>query len=108
MQEQTIRVALVGYGLAGAVFHAPLVAATPGLALAAVVTGNPQRQAKARREHPGVAVVGHPDQLWRSAGEFGLVVLATPNASHLPLGLAAVQAGLPLVVDKPLALTADE
>ena len=32
------KIALLGYGTAGAVFHAPLIAATPGLALAAIVT----------------------------------------------------------------------
>jgi scyllo-inositol 2-dehydrogenase (NADP+) len=108
VQQAAIGVALVGYGLAGSVFHAPLIAATPGLELAAVVTGDPERQARARRDHPGAAVLDHPDELWRAAGRYGLVVLATPNASHLPLGLAAVAAGLPLVVDKPLALTAAE
>ena len=33
--------AIVGYGLAGSVFHAPLISSTPGLAVATVVTGNP-------------------------------------------------------------------
>ena len=106
MDATGIRVGLVGYGLAGAVFHAPLIACTPGLRLVSVVTGNPERQAKAAAEYPGVAVLGHAEQLWQAAGAHDLVVLATPNATHLPLGLAAVEAGLALVVDKPLALTA--
>jgi predicted dehydrogenase len=106
MEETTIRVGLVGYGLAGAVFHAPLIACTPGLRLVSVVTGNPERQARAAGEHPGVAVLRHADQLWAAAGAHDLVVLATPNTTHLPLGLAAVEAGLAVVVDKPLALTA--
>ncbi|MFD0885590.1 oxidoreductase, partial [Streptosporangium algeriense] len=33
-----LRVDLAGYGVAGALFHAPLIAATPGLRLSAVVT----------------------------------------------------------------------
>src|SRR6266545_3629392 len=106
MDETTIRVGLVGYGLAGAVFHAPLIACTPGLRLVSVVTGNPERQARAAGEHPGVAVLRDADQLWEAAGAHDLVVLATPNTTHLPLGLAAVEAGLAVVVDKPLALTA--
>jgi predicted dehydrogenase len=103
-----VRVGLIGYGLAGAVFHAPLIASTPGLRLASVVTGNPERQAQARGEHPGVRILGHVDELWRAADEHDLIVVATTNATHLPLGEAAVQAGLPVVVDKPLALTAAE
>jgi predicted dehydrogenase len=108
MREPPIRVALVGYGLAGAVFHAPLVASTPGLRLVTVVTANPGRQAQARREHPGVEILEDAGRLWRAARGHDLVVLATPNATHLPLGLAAIEAGLALVVDKPLALDAAE
>src|SRR5205823_696683 len=108
MDRAGVRVGLVGYGLAGAVFHAPLIASTPGLRLAWVVTGNPDRQAQARREHPDVGVLGHVGQLWEAAGEHDLVVVATDTATHLQLGLAAVQAGLAVVVDKPLALTAAE
>jgi predicted dehydrogenase len=102
------RVGLIGYGMAGAVFHAPLIASTPGLRLVSVVTSNPERQAQASQEHPGVSVIGHVDELWQAAGEHDLVVVATTNATHVPLGLAAVQAGLAVVVDKPLALTAAE
>jgi predicted dehydrogenase len=108
MDQEAVRVGLIGYGLAGAVFHAPLIASTPALRLASVVTSNPDRQPQARREHPGVAVLGHVSKLWEAADEHDLVVVATSNATHLLLGLAAVQAGLAVVVDKPLALTAAE
>lgn len=47
-----LRVGLVGYGLAGSVFHAPLVSATEGLVLDTVVTSNEERQAQARAEFP--------------------------------------------------------
>jgi predicted dehydrogenase len=103
-----IRVALLGYGMAGTVFHAPLIAATPGLALAAVVTGNPERREQVRRRYPGARVVGTADELWDAAGELDLAVVATPNRTHVPLALAALEAGLPVVVDKPLAVTAGE
>ena len=103
-----IRVALVGYGMAGSVFHAPLIAATPGLKLTSIVTGNPQRQRQAMRDHPGAQVLATPGQVWAAAAEHDLVVIAAPNRHHVSLGLAAVKAGLPLVVDKPLAPTARE
>ena len=101
-----LRVAVVGYGLAGAVFHAPLVAATPGLAVAAVVTGNPERARRAAEEHPGAAVMPDADALWELAPDLDLVVVATPNRAHAPLALRAIQERLAVVVDKPLAVTA--
>jgi predicted dehydrogenase len=79
-----------------------------GLQLVSVVTSNPDRQARARRERPGVGVLSHVSKLWQAAEEHDLVVVATNTATHLLLGLAAVQAGLAVVVDKPLALTAAE
>ena len=59
-----MRVALVGYGLAGRVFHAPLIAATPGAALTFVVTGNPVRQAEVRADHPRAVVLPSVDELF--------------------------------------------
>ncbi|MCQ4083803.1 Gfo/Idh/MocA family oxidoreductase [Streptomyces sp. RB6PN25] len=103
-----LRVGLIGYGLAGSVFHAPLIAATDTLALDTVVTANPERQEQARAEYPGVRLVASPDELWARADELDLVVIASPNRTHIPLATAALNAGLPVVVDKPLAGTAAE
>ncbi|MCZ9337403.1 Gfo/Idh/MocA family oxidoreductase, partial [Streptomyces sp. TRM76130] len=99
---------LVGYGLAGSVFHAPLIAATEGLALDTVVTSSPERQRQARAEFPGVRLAGAPDELFARADALDLVVLASPNKTHVPLATRALEAGLPVVVDKPLAGTAAE
>ncbi|MFE5793611.1 Gfo/Idh/MocA family oxidoreductase [Streptomyces sp. NPDC056503] len=104
-----LRVGLIGYGLAGSVFHAPLISSSPGLTLAAVTTGNPERAAEARAAHPDVRVVERPEELWADgAPELDLVVVASPNKTHVPLAEAALRAGLPVVVDKPLAATAAE
>jgi predicted dehydrogenase len=104
----TAKVALLGYGLAGSVFHAPFISTTPALELSVVVTGDDERREQALREHPGVTVVGTADEVWERAAELDLAVIATPNSSHVPLGLAALEAGLAVVVDKPLALNAAE
>ncbi|HLL47809.1 MAG TPA: Gfo/Idh/MocA family oxidoreductase, partial [Longimicrobiaceae bacterium] len=101
-----VRVGLIGYGLAGAAFHAPLIAAIPGMRLAAVVTADPERSASARRDHPDAVVVPSADALWERASDLDLVVVATPNRTHVPLALSALEAGLPVVVDKPFAATA--
>lgn len=103
-----LRVALVGYGLAGSVFHAPLIAATEGLTLDTIVTSNAERRDQARVEFPEVRFVDLPDDLWTRADELDLVVIASPNKTHVPIATAALKAGLPVVVDKPLAGTAAE
>ena len=103
-----LRVGLVGYGLAGSVFHAPLIAATEGLVLDTVVTSNPERQAQGRAEHPGVRIATSPDELFERSAELDLIVVASPNRTHVPLATTALEAGLPVVVDKPVAGTAAE
>ncbi|MGZ4618927.1 MAG: Gfo/Idh/MocA family protein [Frankiaceae bacterium] len=107
-QPEELRVAVLGYGLAGRVFHAGLIRATPGLRVATVVTSNPDRRAAAEADDPAVTVLASPDELWAQAAGHDLVdlvVVATPNASHVPLALAGLGSGLPVVVDKPMALT---
>ncbi|MFJ9727015.1 Gfo/Idh/MocA family oxidoreductase [Streptomyces sp. NPDC101209] len=101
-------VGLIGYGLAGSVFHAPLIAATEGLVLDTVVTSNPERQEQARAEHAGVRVAATADELFARAAELDLIVVASPNRTHVPLTTTALKAGLPVVVDKPVAGTAAE
>ncbi|MGD0833536.1 MAG: Gfo/Idh/MocA family oxidoreductase [Candidatus Dormibacteria bacterium] len=103
-----IGVAVIGYGLAGAVFHAPLIAATPGLRVRAVVTGSPERRRRAQEDFPDARLPATADELWGDAGDIGLVVVATPNHLHAPQAIAALELGLAVVVDKPLALSTAE
>ncbi|MFJ5685554.1 Gfo/Idh/MocA family oxidoreductase [Streptomyces sp. NPDC093099] len=103
-----LRVGLVGYGLAGSVFHAPLIAATDGLVLDTVVTSSPERREQARAEFPDVRFAASPDELWQRADSLDLIVIASPNKTHVPIATAALKAGLPVVVDKPIAGSAAE
>src|SRR5689334_4924779 len=106
---RSLRVGLVGYGLAGSVFHAPLIATTEGLTLDTVVTSNPERQAQARAEFgDDLRFAATPEDLLARADELDLVVIASPNKTHVPIATAALKAGLPVVVDKPIAGTAAE
>ncbi|WP_216893398.1 Gfo/Idh/MocA family protein [Nocardia alni] len=98
-------VAVIGYGLAGSVFHAPLIAADPRLRVAVVVTSSPERSEQARAEHPGVRVVPTAQELFAEPAGIDLAVIATPNRTHAPLALEALAAGLAVVVDKPFAVT---
>jgi scyllo-inositol 2-dehydrogenase (NADP+) len=108
LSRKKIRVALLGYGLGGACFHAPLIAATAGMRLATVVTRDAGRRAQALREHPGVRVLESADQLWACAHEHELAVISTTNRTHASLALAALRSGLPVVIDKPFARSAAE
>lgn len=93
----------MGYGLAGRVFHAPLIQRTEGLEVAAVVTSDPGRATQAASDIPGVRVVEDADALFAHDANIDVVVVAAANAVHVPVASRAIEAGLPVVVDKPLA-----
>jgi predicted dehydrogenase len=98
-----LRAGIIGYGLAGSVFHAPLVASTPGMVVAAISTGDPERRARAQHDYPGATICPSADALLADPSQLDLIVVATPNRAHAPLGIAALEAGLPVVIDKPIA-----
>ncbi len=93
--SRPVRVALVGFGSAGRIFHAPLIAGVTGLELACVVSSKP---AAVLAEWPQVAVVAQPDEAFADP-TIDLVVIASSNESHFPLAHAA------LLVDKPCTVT---
>ena len=99
-----LQIALVGYGLAGRVFHAPLIAATPGLRLHTVVSRDPDR---VHADHPDARVCADPHAVFTDPA-IDLVVLASPNATHAPLAVAALAAGRHVVIDKPMAIDLDK
>ena len=103
--EGSIRIGLIGFGLGGSVFHAPLISATPGLELVAVVTRDRERASTVHSRFPQARVVSDVQELWK-ADDLDLIVISTVNSAHVPLGLAALEAGLPVVMDKPLAPSA--
>lgn len=96
-----VKVGILGYGLGGAAFHAPFVAATPGLALTAIVTGRAAAADEISARYPGTTVVPGADALWRAGVD--LVVVTTPNRTHVPLARAALERGIGVVIDKPAA-----
>ncbi|MDR3736932.1 MAG: Gfo/Idh/MocA family oxidoreductase [Acidobacteriaceae bacterium] len=99
-----IRVGLVGFGLAGRVFHAPLLSSVEGLELAAVVERSSDNAAA---RYPGIVPYRTVDELLADAS-IKLIVVATPNSTHFPLALRALEAAKHVVVDKPMALTSNQ
>ncbi|MFL5606274.1 MAG: Gfo/Idh/MocA family oxidoreductase [Gemmatimonadaceae bacterium] len=106
--SRPLEVGLIGFGLGGGSFHAPLIAATPGLRLAAVVTRNAERRHEVGRLYPEARVLSSAVELWAMKPRLDVVVVSTPNATHVPLARAALESGAHVVVDKPFAPTADE
>lgn len=107
-EPRTIRTAVVGYGLAGSVFHAPLLATNASFSLDIVATSDAGRQAAASSRLPGVEVVRDGAAVLERAEDLDLMVLATPPMTHYPLAKAALEAGLDVVVDKPFAVTSSQ
>lgn len=99
-QSPPLKVGIVGYGYAAAVFHVPLVRAVPGLELVAVSSRDP---AKVRAALPGIDVPATAQDLF-ARPDVDLVVIPTPNATHHPLAAQALDAGRHVVVDKPFTL----
>ncbi|GAA3763320.1 Gfo/Idh/MocA family oxidoreductase [Terriglobus aquaticus] len=98
-----IRTGVIGFGLAGRVFHAPFVHAARGLDLSAIVqrTGD-----DAARAFPNATIFRSADDL--VASDVELVVVGTPNSTHVPLARAALNAGKHVVIDKPFTPTTAE
>ena len=102
--SRPIRVGLIGYGFAGKTFHAPLIGAVPGLSLVAVCSSD---SAKVLADLPHVEVLADAVTLATSSA-VDLVVIASPNDSHVPLARAALHAHRHVVVDKPFTLSLAE
>lgn len=99
-----IRVGLVGFGLAGRVFHAPLISSVEGLELAAVVERSSNEAANL---YPGIKTFRTLDELL-SDSSIKLVIVATPNGTHHQFAMKALEAAKHVVVDKPASITSGQ
>jgi scyllo-inositol 2-dehydrogenase (NADP+) len=102
--SREIGVAVIGFGLAGQVFHAPFVSAVPGLRLEAIVQRKGDQAAKA---YPSARILRTVDEALRDPA-IQMVVVGTPNETHFALAKMALQAGKHVVIDKPFAATSEE
>jgi len=99
-----LHIGLVGFGLAGEVFHAPLIHANPNLRLTHIVQRSGDRT---RNKYPGVRLLRDVESLLGEPA-VDLVVVATPNQSHFEIANRALQAGKHVVVDKPFTVSSRE
>jgi scyllo-inositol 2-dehydrogenase (NADP+) len=100
-----LRTALIGFGISGRVFHAPLIQADPAYSLDIIVTSRPERAADACATYPHAKVLANADEMFAGIDggehELDLIVIGTPPGNHKELALAAIDHGLNVVVDKP-------
>lgn len=102
-----MQVGLIGYGMAGQVFHAPMITSISGLELSKIRETKPDNIALARSRYPSAIIVGDSEDVI-SDPEMDLVVIASPNTSHYSLAQQALLAGKHVVVDKPFTITSSE
>src|ERR671920_1774859 len=105
MESAPVRVGLVGYGMAGRGIHAPLLREA-GLEVAVVATSDPGRRSDLAEDIPEAEAVNSAADVLARADRLDVVVLASPTGAHVEQAIAAIDAGLPVVVDKPLATDA--
>jgi scyllo-inositol 2-dehydrogenase (NADP+) len=99
-----IRVGLIGFGLGGRVFHAPLISSVEGLELAAAFE---RASSKAAERYPGIVTYHSLEELLADPS-LDLIVVTTPNGTHFELARRILRAGKSVVVDKPMAVTSAE
>ena len=100
--DTPIRCAVLGFGLAGKVFHCPFISAVPGLELSAIVQRKGDEAAQA---YPSARILRSVDEAFADP-TLDLIVVATPNETHFDLAAQALQAGKHAVVDKPITSSA--
>ncbi|HWR14295.1 MAG TPA: oxidoreductase [Terriglobales bacterium] len=98
-----IKVGVVGFGLAGRVFHAPFIQLVEGFQLAAIM----RRSGEPDPAYSSVHFVRTVDELLADK-DIQLVVVATPNDSHYSIACQCLEAGRHVVVDKPFTPTLKE
>ncbi|WP_168581779.1 oxidoreductase [Gephyromycinifex aptenodytis] len=103
-QAPALRVGLASFGMVSRVFHGPLISATPGLQLTAIASSSAQ---KVQQAYPRVHHHRHAQALIEDP-QIDVVVVTTPNDTHVPLALAAIEHGKHVVVEKPISLDAQE
>ncbi len=99
-----VRVGLIGFGLAGQAFHAPVIRGVRGMELACVLE---RHSSLAKEKYPEVRQARTLDELLADK-TIQLVVVATPNDSHFSYTKTCLEAGRDVVVDKPFTPTMAE
>jgi scyllo-inositol 2-dehydrogenase (NADP+) len=101
---ENIRAGVIGFGLAGRIFHTAVIAATPGLELACIVQRSGDAAAKA---YPEVKIARSIEEMLGDES-IRLVVVGTPSGDHYAHAAQCLKAGRNVVIDKPFTVTSEE
>ncbi len=105
--KKVLNTAIIGFGFSGETFFAPFVDSNPNFNLSKIYTTDPARVAKAKSLYPNVEIVDNTDNIMNDPA-IDLVLVGTPNTSHLPLSKQALLAGKHVLVEKPFTVTREE
>lgn len=105
--ENKIRVGLIGFGIGGQLFHAPVFTTVKDLELVAIRAIKPDQVLAARTKYPNAKIVNTPEEICNDS-DVDLVVISTPNTAHHQLATMALEAGKHVVIDKPITVTSAE
>ena len=106
MPSEDIRVGLLAYGAIGDE-HNGAIKATAGMTLAAVCDTKPERLEAALKISPDAKTFSDAHAMLDS-GEIDLVVVSTPPNSHYSWAKEALNRGIHVMLEKPMALTAEQ
>lgn len=99
-----IKVGILGYGLSGSVFHAPLLAVLDEYHISKVLTS---RTEEVKRDFPDAEVVHKLEEITKDPA-IELVIVTTPSGLHFEHAMACIQAEKHVVMEKPMTATAEE
>ncbi len=105
--QQILNTGIIGFGMAGQIFHAPVISTLPGFRLAKISTSNPAFIEKAKSRYPDTEVVPDAASIINDP-EIDLVIIGSPNEAHAPLATQAILNGKHVIVEKPFTITSAE
>ena len=105
--NEKINVGLLGFGMAGRIFHASTISCVKGLHLSKIRETKEANRLIIKQRYPGAVVVNTTEEILEDEN-IDLVVIATPNLTHFNLTKQALLAGKHVVVDKPFTVTSQE
>jgi predicted dehydrogenase len=102
-----LRTAIVGFGGIARGLHVPLLTSLPEYEIRAVVARSDDAASAAAETLPSAVVHRSVDELLGASDRIDLAVVTAQDEAHVALGLALLQAGVPTVIEKPLAPTVE-
>lgn len=107
MAKKTIKVALIGVGAAAQVNHIPALKKTEGLEIVALCDKDGEKASRVAQKFGIPKAVSRIDELLAD-DDIAAVDICTPNYLHAPMAIAALEAGKHVLVERPLARSAEE